>query len=299
MDHKTAGTIIPNRTLNNGVEIPTIGFGSATIIPDELFRVVKDAADEGYRYFDCAPEYGNQDKMGAALRSCGVPREELFIATKLPAPDHGYEKTLRAYDAACEDMGLDYMDLYVIHHPLLDYDGFCESWRAMEKIYKEGRVRAIGVSSFYEVHLERIFRMCEIPPAVDMLECNPFITAVSRREYCAAKGIQVVSWFTLGGPAVPRRKKIQRTDYARVLENETIISIAQEYDRTPAQIVLRWALQYDMIPIPKSNMRERMRENLQIFDFTLKDEDARRLDALNYDRRYGIDPMTFDGVYPD
>ncbi|MCL1828793.1 MAG: aldo/keto reductase [Oscillospiraceae bacterium] len=288
--------LIPNITLNNGVKMPALGFGTAMIADDEIPSVIGDALKEGYRYFDCAPEYGNAGKIGAQLRAGDIPREELFIATKLPAPDHGYDKTLRAFDAACEDMGLDYFDLYVIHHPLLDYDAFCESWKAMEKICKQGRARAIGLSGFLEVHLERIFGMCEIPPQADMFECNPFFTITECRKYCAAKGIHVVNWFPLGGPAV-RRHSFPREDNTRLLENETLIDIAKERGKTPAQIALCWAVQKGMTPIPKSSKRERMRENREIFDFVLSDVEMHRTDALNYDRRYGLDPMTFNGDY--
>lgn len=288
---------IPNIKLGNGVEMPVIGFGSAKIEEGEFPRVIHDALDEGYRYFDAAFEYGNEDKVGKALREGNVSREELFIATKLPAMDLGYDKTLRAFDTSCKNMGLDYLDLYVIHFPLLDYDAFCESWKAMEKIYKEGRARAIGVSGFFEVHLERILQICEITPHVNMLECNPFITEEACRDYCLSKGIHIISWFILGGPTVPL-KSFVRKDTARLLENETLVSIAKNRGRTPAQIAVRWAIQNGMTALYKSSKRERMRENRDVFDFVLSDVEMHQISALNYNRRYGLDTMRYDGVHP-
>jgi diketogulonate reductase-like aldo/keto reductase len=279
--------------------MPVIGYGTAKIEDHEFPHVIHNALEEGYRYFDCARDYGAQTQanVGKALRESGFPREELFIATKLPAQDLGYDNTLLSFDEALKDMGLDYLDLYVIHFPLLDYDAFCESWRAMEKIYKEGRARAIGVSGFFEVHLERIFQMCEIPPHVDMLECNPFITEEGCRKYCVSKEIHVVSWFILGGPVVPV-KTFVRKDTTRLLENETIISIAKNRNKTPAQITVRWAIQNGMTALYKSSNRERMRQNRDVFDFVLSDVEMHQLNALNYNRRYGLDTMRYDGITP-
>ncbi|MCL1828838.1 MAG: aldo/keto reductase [Oscillospiraceae bacterium] len=297
----SANNPIPNIKLNNGVELPILGFGMAFVSTvfsdDELPRVIGEALEEGYRFFDCAPAYGNQAKVAKILKNSGVPREELFITTKIPAAGHGYENTLNAYETVTEEMGLDYLDLYMIHHPLLDYESFCASWKALEKLNKEGRVRSIGMASFLEVHLEHIFRMCEIPPQVDLLECNPFLTIESCRAYCASKGVHVVSWFAQGGPLVPL-KPYPLKEYPLLMENECVVSIAKAHGRTPAQIPLRWALQKGMTPLVRSSKREHMRENREIFDFVLSDVEMSRLDALNYDRRFGLDPMKHTANHP-
>ena len=287
---------IPNIKLNNGVEMPILGFGTA-VLNHEIPRVVNDALEDGYRFFDCAPAYGNQDEVCGALLKSGIPRGELFISTKLPSADRGYEKTLHAFDEVCKGMGLDYLDFYAIHLPGLDYDAFCESWRAMEKLCKEGRIRAIGFSSFAEVHIERILENCDIAPHANLLECNPFFTNIPCREYCATKGIHVVSWFSLGGPLKPL-KPYPVKDFPLLLEDEVLLAIAEAHGKTAAQVALRWAVQNGMTPLVKAANREHMIENRGIFDFILSDVEMCRIDELNYDRRFGFDPMKYTENYP-
>ena len=293
--------LIPAIALNNGVKLPILGFGMAFVPSvfsnDDLPGVINAALDEGYRFFDCAPAYGNQDKAARILRDSGIPREELFVTTKIGAADHGYENTLRAFDSVCKEMGMEYLDAYLIHHPLLDYNSFCESWKALEKLYKDGYVRAIGMASFLEVHLERIFDMCEIPPQIDLLECNPFLTIESCRRYCATRGVHVVSWFSQGGPLVPL-KPLAIKDIPILLENGTMNSIAADHGKTPAQIALRWAIQNGMTALTRSSKREHMRENREIFDFVLSDVEMSRIDSINYNRRIGLDPMQHTAQHP-
>jgi len=292
---------IPNIKLNNGVEMPILGFGMAFVpsvfIDGDLPDVILNALDEGYRFFDCAPAYNNQAKTVKILLSSGIPRDEFFIKTKIPAAGHGYENTLNAFDSVCKEMGLDYLDGYLIHHPLLDYKSFCDSWRALEKLYKDGCVRSIGMASFLQVHLEHIFDMCEIAPQIDLLECNPFLTVKSCRDYCASKGVHVVNWFAQGGPLVPLKPPPIK-DYPVLLENDTMISIARDHGKTPAQVALRWAIQYGMTPLIRTTKKERLVENREIFDFILSDIEMSRIDALNIDRRLGLDPMAHTTLHP-
>ena len=288
---------IPDIKLNNGVKMPALGFGTAMISQEEMQVVINGALDAGYRYFDCAPAYGNQAGVCKALLSSGARREELFISTKLPGAERGYEKTLSAFEAVCKEMGLDYLDFYAIHLPQLDFDANAQSWKAMEKLHNEGRIRSIGLSSFMEVHIDHILDICEIPPQADLLECNPFFTNTPVRDYCASKGIHVISWFVLGGPPVLRRP-IDVKEHPRLLENERLISIARDHGKTPSQIALRWSIQRGTTALIKASRPEHMRENLGVFDFDLSDVEMGRIEALNYDRRFGLDPMASTSLHP-
>jgi len=289
--------LIPKIKLNNGVEMPVLGFGSAMLAHEDIPTVIPTALEEGYRLFDCAPAYGNQVEVCKALLSSGVPREEIQISTKLPGADRGYEKTLSAFDAVCHDLGVDYLDFYAIHLPHLDFEANRESWRAMEKLCKEGRIRSIGFSSFIEVHIASILETCEIKPQYDLLECNPFFTNTPARDFCAANGVHVIGWFVQGGPLNPL-KPYPVKDYPLLLENEIMVSIAKDHGKTPAQISLRWAVQRGMSALVKASKLEHMRENLGVFDFVLSDVDMSRIESLNYDRRFGLNPMESTNLHP-
>jgi diketogulonate reductase-like aldo/keto reductase len=276
-------------TLQNGVKMPKIGFGLALIEKGRVMRDVVDTAIEaGYRLFDNAPIYGNEDAFGEALRNNGVKREEVFISSKLRNSQHRYEDALKAFDSSRKALGVDYLDMYMIHFPCPEYDLYCEAWRALEHLYQEGSVRAIGVSNFHVTHLEKIFSVCEIQPAVNELECNPYLSIAPLREYCRARNIWPEAWFPLGGPAVTLSGKA--TPGKRLLEDELLISLGEKYGKSTAQIVLRWHCQSDIIAIPKSAKPHRIRENIDIFDFELSDEDMAAIDALNCDRRVGSNP---------
>lgn len=288
--------LIPDVTLSNGVKMPAVGFGVAGLgNGPEFYRAMDSALENGYRLFDTAPFYGNEGEVGEVLRNCGVPREELFIATKLPNACHAYEKTLKAFDTALKSMGLDYLDLYMIHFPTPAQGLYHEAWRALEKLYRDGVVRAIGVSSFQEHHLEKIFQTGEIKPHTNELECNPYLTIRPLCNFCKDNGIRVINWFPLGGPREPLIP-YPVSDYKILLEDEVLIEIGRKYGKTSAQVALRWAVDNDIVPIPKSANPGRIQQNCEIFDFSLTAEELARIDALNHDRRFGPEPDDFNDM---
>ena len=274
---------IPYIKLNNGNEIPFIGMGTFGLADNSAdMQAAVDAAIEiGYRLFDTAAIYGIEKLLGDALRHNGIPRNELFISNKLKNGHHRYEDTLAEFDKSIKTLGVDYLDMFLIHNPCPEHGLFKEAWKALEHLYKEGLVKNIGVSNFYVHHLEELLPSCEIIPAVDQFECNPYITMFPLREYLKKHGIQPEAWFSLGGPAVNRESADD--SYKDVMKDPVVASIAKKHGKTHAQILLRWATQYGLIVIPKSANPERMRQNLSIFDFDIPDEDMRRMDALNID----------------
>ncbi|MDR3363598.1 MAG: aldo/keto reductase [Clostridiales Family XIII bacterium] len=287
---------IPTVSLNNGGQIPALGYGVAGLNKgDILNRAIEITLEEGYRMFDNAPFYGNEAEVGAALRSSGVKREELFISTKLPNDCHAYDDALRAFHKSRTAMGLDYLDMYLIHHPMPLRGKFCEAWKALEKLYEEGLVRTIGISNFKERHIEQILATCKVKPMVNELECNPYFTIAPLRKYCDEHEIRVVTWFPLGGPVVPPPPIPPRPPGFKILtEDGTLKDIGAKYGKTPAQVALRWAVDSGMIPIPKSGKPGRIKENALIFDFCLTAEELGRIEALDQDRRLGPDPDIYD-----
>jgi diketogulonate reductase-like aldo/keto reductase len=287
---------IPTVELSNGARIPAVGYGVAGLEKGEILnQAIETTLEEGYRLFDNAPFYGNEKEVGAALRASGVKREDLFVSTKLPNDCHAYEDALAAFRKSLSLMGLDYLDMFLIHHPMPLRGKVCEAWKALEKLYEEGLVRVIGVSNFKEHHLEQIFGMCKVRPMVNELECNPYFTIAPLRKFCRDQGVRVVTWFPLGGPVVPPPPIPPRSkDFKILTEDATLKSISAGYGKTTAQVVLRWAIDSGMIPIPKSGKPERIRENADIFDFSLTADDLGRIDALDQDRRLGPDPDVYD-----
>lgn len=275
-------TQVPNVKLNNGVEIPQLGFGVWRVPDDEVTAAVLTAIESGYRSIDTAAAYGNEAGTGRAIRESGVPREELFVTTKLWNADQGYDETLRAFDASMERLQLDYLDLYLIHWPLVGRETYIPTWRAFEKLYAEGRIRAIGVSNFQRSHLQRLFEETEVVPAVNQIEVHPYLVQSEMRAFNAEHGIKTESWSPLGGQG------------SEVLKDPVIAKLGEKYGKTPAQVVLRWHLQHDLIVIPKSVTPSRIRENIDVFDFELTAEEMNAIDALNRNTRTGPDPDTFD-----
>jgi len=253
-------------TLNNGVRMPVLGYGVYQVSNEECERCVLDAISEGYRSIDTAQAYGNEEAVGNAVRKCGVPREELFVTTKLWVQDQGYEAAKKAATASLERLGLDYLDLYLIHQPFGDVYG---SWRAMEELYKAGTLRAIGVCNFTDTQLADLAEFNEIAPMVNQIELHPYFPQFEREDVHKQYGVQLEAW----GPLTEAKNGI--------FENEILVSIAGKYGKSVAQVILRWHLQRGVAAIPKSVHKERIEENINIFDFTLSAEDMTAIAALD------------------
>ena len=254
-------------TLNNGVKMPKLGFGVFQIKnPAQCEQAVLDAISVGYRLIDTAASYGNEEAVGQAIKKCGVPREELFITTKLWISDTSYEGAKAAFRKSLDRLGLDYLDLYLIHQPLNDYYG---AWRAMEELYKEGKVRAIGVCSFYPDRLADLIAFNEVAPAVNQVEANVFFQQKEPQEYMESKGVVMEGW----APFAEGKNNL--------FQNETLQKIGDKYGKSIAQIVLRWLLQRGIVCIPKSVKKERMEQNFNVFDFQLDQEDMEKIAGLD------------------
>jgi diketogulonate reductase-like aldo/keto reductase len=272
---------VPPIILNNDVKMPQLGYGVWQVPDDEAERAVTTALEAGYRSIDTAAIYGNEEGTGKAITASGLPRDEIFVTTKLWNSDQGYDATLRAFDTSLAKLGLDYVDLYLIHWPLPSHDTYVDTYKAFEKLYSDGRVRAIGVSNFLPEHLRRLTEETSIVPAVNQIELHPHLQQDESRRVHAELGIATEAWSPLG-------------QGKGLLEVPAIVAIARKHDRTPAQVVLRWHLQLGNIVIPKSVTPSRIKENIAVFDFSLDDEDLAAISALNEDRRIGPDPATFD-----
>ena len=265
--------------LNNGTAIPQLGFGVFRAQDGtETESAVRWALEAGYRHIDTAKIYGNEVSVGRALRDSGLPREKVFLTTKLWTKDVRAKRTRQAFEESLEALQTDYLDLYLIHWPA---EGFAQAWAEMEQLYWDGRVRAIGVSNFHRHHLEELSRTAQIQPMVNQIESHPYLTNQPLINYCQGQGITVEVWSPLGGGK------------ANLLEDQTILTLAQKYNRTPAQIVIRWHLQRGVAVMPKSVHQERIISNRQVFDFTLLDEDMDVIQKLNCDLRVGSDPDNF------
>ncbi|MEU5016904.1 aldo/keto reductase [Streptomyces angustmyceticus] len=272
---------VPSITLNNGVTMPQLGFGVWQVENDEAFTTVGQALDAGYRSIDTAAIYGNEEGTGKALAASGIPRDELFVTTKLWNAEQGHDSTLRAFDASLAKLGLEYVDLYLIHWPLPSKDLYVETYRAFEKIYAEGRAKAIGVSNFLPGHLERLMGETSVVPAVNQIELHPQLSQAESRAFHARHNIVTEAWSPLG-------------QGRGLLENPAIAELAAKHGRTPAQVVLRWHLQLGNVVIPKSVTPSRIAENIDVFGFELDDEDLATLARLDTGTRLGPDPATFD-----
>ncbi|MFI6654158.1 aldo/keto reductase [Streptomyces sp. NPDC050523] len=274
---------VPPIILNNGVEMPQLGFGVWQVPDDEAERAVATALEAGYRSIDTAAIYGNEEGTGRAISAAGVPREDIFVTTKLWNGDQGYDSTLRAFDTSLQKLGLDHVDLYLIHWPTPARDKYVDSYKAFEKLHADGRVRAIGVSNFEPEHLRRLIDETSVVPAVDQIELHPHLQQHAAREFHAEQGIATEAWSPLGSGK-------------GLLEVPAIVAIARKHGRTPAQVVLRWHLQLGNVVIPKSVTPSRIKENIEVFDFSLDAEDLAAISALDEDRRLGPDPSTFNAA---
>ncbi|WP_367123597.1 aldo/keto reductase [Streptomyces phytohabitans] len=270
---------VPTLTLNNGVTMPQLGFGVWQVPDDEATSAVTTALEAGYRSIDTAAIYGNEKGTGRALATAGVPRSELFVTTKLWNADQGYDSTLRAFDTSLDKLGLDHVDLYLIHWPRPAVGKYVDTWKAFEKIHADGRARAIGVSNFHPAHLQRLAENSGVVPAVNQIELHPHLQQSVPRAYHADHGIATEAWSPLG----------QGKD---LLTEPVLQELARKHGRTVAQVVLRWHLQLGNVVIPKSVTPSRIRENIDVFGFELDQADLDAVAALNRDARLGDDPET-------
>ena len=276
----TNATGVPALTLHDGVEIPQLGFGVFQIPPEETQEAVEEALGAGYRHVDTAAAYRNEAGVGAAIAATGVAREDVFVTTKLWNSHQGYDATLAAFEKSLERLGTGHVDLYLIHWPRPDRDLFLDTWRAFERIQEEGGARSIGVSNFRVEDLERLEQEAERRPTVNQIELHPRFQQAELRAWDAEHGVVTEAWSPLA--------------QGDLLEDGTIETVAAHHDRTPAQVILRWHQQVDNVVIPKSATPERIRENFEIFDFELSEDDMAALARLDAGERIGPDPATFD-----
>ena len=263
--------------LHNGVTMPWLGLGVYKVSDGaDVEQAVHAALEVGYRSVDTATFYGNEAGVGRAIADSSLSREEIFVTSKLWNDDHGYDAALRAFDASMAKLGFEYLDLYLIHWPLPRKDLYRETWKALERLYRDGRVRAIGVSNFTEHHLDRLMTECEVKPMVNQVEYHPRLTQESLLGYCKEHEIQLEAWSPLMR--------------AKIFDNPTLREIAERHEKSVAQVVLRWDLQNGVVTIPKSVNPSRIASNAQVFDFELSTEDMARISELNTDTRIGPDP---------
>ncbi|MEU1784662.1 aldo/keto reductase [Streptomyces sparsogenes] len=274
---------VPFITLNNGVRMPQLGFGVWQVPDDEAADAVSTALESGYRSIDTAAIYGNEEGTGRAIAASGLPRDELFVTTKLWNSDHGYDSTLRAFDTSLSKLGLEYVDLYLIHWPVPEADKYVDTWKAFEKIYAEGRAKAIGLSNFHPAHIQRLLSETEIAPVIDQIELHPQLQQAELRAFNARHNIATEAWSPLG-------------QGKGLLEDARLAAIADKHGKSPAQVVLRWHLDLGNVVIPKSVTPSRIKENIDVFDFELDAADLATIDGLDSGNRLGPDPETFNVV---
>ncbi|NUU76153.1 aldo/keto reductase [Paenibacillus xylanilyticus] len=266
-------------TLYNGVKMPWLGFGVFKVKDgEEVVEAVKTAIQAGYRSIDTAKAYNNETGVAQGIRESGVAREDLFITTKVWNSDQGYESTLAAFEASMERLELEYLDLYLIHWPVKGK--YKDTWRALEKLHREGRIRAIGVSNFQIHHLEDLMTDATIKPAVNQVELHPLLIQSELRDYCSKHQIQIEAWSPLG--------------QGNLLEHPLLNEIAAKYGKSPAQVILRWDLQNGIVTIPKSVTPQRIRENADLYDFELTADEVEQINGLNENKRFGSDPDNFN-----
>ncbi|KXG09706.1 Glyoxal reductase [Anoxybacillus sp. P3H1B] len=272
-------SITDSALLSNGVKMPWLGLGVYKVSNgDEVVKAVRTALEIGYRHIDTASFYENEEGVGQAIKESGIPREQLFVTTKVWNTEQGYEETLQAFKRSANKLGLEYVDLYLVHWPVKET--YKETYRALEKLYKEGFVRAIGVSNFHIHHLENLMTDCEIKPMVNQVEYHPRLTQQELHAFCRKHQIQLEAWSPLMRGVL--------------LEEPILVDIANKYGKSPAQVILRWDLQNQVVTIPKSVTPQRIKENAEIFDFELTAEEMERIYSLNQNKRIGKNPNDFD-----
>lgn len=264
-------------TLNNGLKMPQLGFGVWQVPDEKVTSVVSKALEVGYHSIDTAKVYDNERGVGKALAQSDVPREEMFITTKVWNTDQGYENTIKAFDASLERLGLDYVDLYLIHWPTPEFDEYVETYKALERLYSDGRVKAIGVCNFNIEHLQRLLDECDVKPVLNQVECHPYFQQNELKEFCQKHDIFVEAWSPLNQGGA-------------VLNDEVVKQLAVQYGKTPAQVIIRWHLQSNTIVIPKSVTPSRIEENFKVFDFELSQEDMKKIEGIDRNERKGPEP---------
>ena len=277
-------TAVPDVTLNNGRTIPQFGFGVFQIKPDDTAKAVTEALEAGYRHIDTAEMYGNEKEVGTAIAKSGLDRADVYVTSKLNNGFHRPDDARRAFAGSLEALGFDYLDLFLIHWPLpTRYGGdYVSTWQTLEEFYHDGRARSIGVSNFQPHHLRRLHGECEITPAINQIECHPYLTQDDVRAFCAEYQIAIEAWSPLA--------------QGLVLDDPTIVEIAKRAGKTPAQVVLRWHIERGDIVFPKSVTPARIKENIDIFGFELSGEEVEAITALNRNQRTGPDPDKFDWI---
>ena len=271
--------MVPAVTLNDGVEIPQLGFGVFQVPPDDTRGVVEEALEAGYRHIDTAAAYRNERGVGEAIAASGIPRDELFVTTKLWNSQQGHDSTIEAASESLERLGMERVDLYLIHWPAPSRDLYLETWQAFEELHEDGRTRSIGVSNFRVEDLERLRAEAETLPSVNQIELHPRLQQGELRAWHAEHGVVTEAWSPLG--------------QGELLEEAEIVAIAEAHERTAAQVMIRWHLQIGNVVIPKSVTPERIRENFDVFGFELSDEEMASIAAMDAGRRFGPDPAVF------
>ncbi|WP_064091815.1 aldo/keto reductase [Rossellomorea aquimaris] len=267
------------KTLHNGIEIPYVGLGVYKMKdPAETVQAVQTAIQSGYRSIDTAAIYENEESVGQGVKESGVSREDLFITSKVWNSDQGYDSTLKAFETSLKKLDMNYLDLYLIHWPVADK--YNDTWKALERLHNEGLVKSIGVSNFHQHHLEDLMRNSTVKPVLNQIELHPRINQEKLRDYCASKSIAVEAWSPIA--------------QGRVLDEPTLNHIAEKHGKSPAQVILRWHLQNDVIIIPKSVHANRIKENGDLFNFELSLEEMNQINGLNLNERFGPDPDNFD-----
>jgi methylglyoxal/glyoxal reductase len=272
-------SIFDTHTLHNGVKIPAFGLGVYKVEEGEqIEETIQTALDLGYRLIDTASFYQNEEGVGRAIRNSSIPREDLFITTKVWNSEQGYDNTLKAFNESMDRLGLDYLDLYLVHWPVKGK--YLDTWRALEQLYREGKVKAIGVSNFKIHHLEDLLSHCKEKPVINQVELHPLLSQAELRNFCHEHEIKVEAWSPLSR--------------GRFLDDPVLRKIAEKYAKTPAQVILKWHMQNQIIPIPKSVTPSRLKENADIFDFKLDQQELEEINGLNKDQRFGADPDHID-----
>jgi 2,5-diketo-D-gluconate reductase A len=273
---------VPTITLNNGVTIPQLGFGVFQIAPADTRKASLDALEVGYRHLDTAQMYGNEKEVGEAVRDSGLDRGEVFVTSKLNNGFHDPDAAATAFDGTLEALGFDYLDLFLIHWPMPAVGDYLDTWKALEKIYNSGRVKAIGVSNFQQSHLQRLIDNAEIVPAVNQIEVHPYLVQDGLREFGTRHGIVTEAWSPIAK--------------GNVLNDPAIVAIAERLGKSAAQVALRWHIQRGDVVFPKSVTRSRVEENFALFDFELSDAEIAEITALNRDERTGPNPDEFNWI---